>query len=311
MRLLLAFLCLALAAPLRAWDSGGHEIVASIAYAHLNPKAKQAVDQLAAQMHSSRGAYDAITIACWMDDIRDDPAVPDDRKFRSWHYIDIPIDLSAPMPPLEPGSDTALHGNAVQALKRALAVLKGGTDPYIADKPTALAMIEHLVGDIHQPLHCATNFIVVHGNKIDDRGGNLELVHNGPPGDDKFTLHRFWDEAYRARFEESTGNISLEDFKLDDALLADCETALRKSGIVELAPNFDVWAKTSNSIARHLVYPGITSGENPKECRLSSAYVAQARTRAREQLAAAGLRLAALLNQTLGGEVYPPPLWPE
>src|ERR1700743_2827180 len=98
-RTLTALLFLAFtAATLRAWDNGGHEIVDAIACAHLNPKAKQAVDELAAQVRSSRGAYDAITIGCWMDNIRDAPAVPDDRKFRTWHYIDIPIDLNAPRP---------------------------------------------------------------------------------------------------------------------------------------------------------------------------------------------------------------------
>jgi hypothetical protein len=312
MRLLLALLCLALAAPARAWDDGGHKIVDAIAYAHLNPQAKQAVDQLAAQLHASRGAYDAITLGCWMDDIRDDPAVPDVRKFRTWHYIDIPIDLTAPKPPFDPGTDTALHGNAVQGLKRALAVLKGGTDPYIPDKPTALAMIMHLVGDIHQPLHCATSMILVHGRQVDDRGGNLEIVTNGPPGVDNFTLHRFWDQAYRAAFDDSTGNVRIEEFKLDDALLADCDADQRKQGSgspIWREPNFDLWARASNSIARHVVYPGVANSENPKECRLSSAYVAQARMWSRAQLDAAGQRLATLLNETLGGEI-PPPIAP-
>ncbi len=303
---MLALLVIA-AAPLRAWDSGGHEIVDAIACSHLNPKAKQAVDQLAAQLHSSRRGYDAITIGCWMDDIRDDPAVPDDRKFRTWHYIDIPIDPNAPKPSFEPGTDTALHGNAVQALKRALNVLKGGADPYIKDRPTALAIVMHLVGDIHQPLHCATNTIIVHGNAIDDRGGNLEFITNGPPGDTKFNLHRFWDVAYRTTFDESSGLIQIDDFQLNHAQIAECDDDLRKEGSAfAREPHLDIWAETSNSVARHAVYPGLTAGENPKFCRLSSAYVAQARINARALLDMAGLRLATLLNETLGGEIPPP-----
>jgi hypothetical protein len=311
MRLLFALLVLAVA-PLRAWDSGGHQIVDAIAYAQLNPKAKQAVDQLAAQLRGSRGPYDAITIGCWMDDIRDDPAVPDDRKFRSWHYIDIPIDLNAPKPSFDPGTDDALHGNAVQALKRAVAVLKGGADPYIKDQPTALAMVMHLVGDIHQPLHCATNTILVHGNALDDRGGNLEMVSNGPPGDTKFTLHRFWDEAYRATFDDASGTVRIEEFQMSPAQITECDEDLRKEGSANpiwREPNFDLWAKTSNSIARHFVYPGVTAGDNPKHCRVSSAYVAQSRIWARAQLDMAGQRLATLLNETLGDEM-PPPISP-
>jgi hypothetical protein len=306
MRLLLALLVIA-AAPLRAWDSGGHQIVDAIAYAHLNPKAKQAVDQLAAQMHSSRGNYDAITLGCWMDDIRDDPTVPDDRKFRTWHYIDIPIDPNAPRPSFEPGTDDALHGNLVQALKRAVAVLKGGTDPYIKDQPTALAMVMHLVGDIHQPLHCATNTILVHGNAVDDRGGNLELVSNGPPGDAKLTLHRFWDEAYRATFDDASGSIRTEDFQLGPAQITECDDDLRRDKeVIWLEPHFDRWAQTTNSIARYFVYPGLAGGGNSKLCRLSSTHVVQARFGARQQLDLAGKRLATLLNETLGGEIPPP-----
>jgi hypothetical protein len=321
MRLLFALLVLA-AAPLRAWDNGGHQIVDAIAYAHLNPKAKQAVDQLAAQMHSSRGNYDAITLGCWMDDIRDDPAVSDDRKFRTWHYIDIPIDPNAPKPSFDPGTDDVIHGNAVQALKRAVAVLKGGSDPYIKDQATALAMVMHLVGDIHQPLHCATNTILVHGNALDDRGGNLELVSNGPPSDAKFPLHRFWDEAYRATFDETSGDVDTNTrFYTNggrnaafDSLVAEIdrlglptdkanvqadfeEWGLTRNDLVE---NFEGWARESNAVARNLVYPGLINGEDPKHCRLSSAYVNKARECARLELAYAGHKLAVLLNMILG-----------
>ena len=311
MRFLLALLVMA-AAPLRAWDSGGHQIIDAIAYAHLNPKAKQAVDHLAAQLHSARGSYDAITLGCWMDDRRDDPTVPDDRRFRTWHYIDIPIDLNAPKPPFDPGTDDAIHGNAVQALKRAVAVLKGGSDPYIKDQPTALAIVMHLVGDLHQPLHCATSTILVHGNAVDDRGGNLEIVANSPPGETKFPLHRFWDEAYRATFDDASGSVRIEEFQMSPAQITECDEDLRKEGSANpiwREPNFDAWAKTSNSIARHFVYPGLTAGDNPKLCRVSSAYVAQSRIWARAQIDMAGQRLATLLNETIGGEM-PPPISP-
>ena len=303
MRLLLALLVIA-AAPLRAWDAGGHQIVDAIAYAHLNPKAKQAVDQLAAQLHSSHGAYDAITIGCWMDDIRNDPTLADYGRFKSWHYIDIPLDARDPTPDFQPGTDTDVHGNAVQGLKRALVVLKGGTDPYVRDQATALALIEHLVGDIHQPLHCATKYFFSHGERRDDKGGNDEFVVNGAPGDTKFNLHAFWDTAYRASFDDGSGNVVL-DSRVDPAPIA------RAIDHAEITParlevNFDAWARESNALARDVVYPGITATDNAKFCRLGSAYVVQSHDLARRQLALAGLRLAALLNETLGGEIPPP-----
>jgi hypothetical protein len=297
-----------------AWDDGGHEIVAAIAYAHLNPKAKQAVDRLAPQVARPGHPYDFVTLACWMDDLRRDPTLADYGRFKSWHYIDIPIDPRDPMPPFDPGTDNDVRGNAVQALKRALVVLEGGTDPYVRDQPMALALIEHLVGDIHQPLHCATKYFLSHGELRDDHGGNLEFVSNGPPGDTKFNLHAFWDCAYRASFDESTGNVFLDPrFQgtswRDSAMVQDVAATVDHGTFLEdpsNAADFEAWARESNNVARSFVYPGLTPTDNAKFCRLSSAYVAEARVNADDQLQRAGHRLAALLNATLGAATPPP-----
>ena len=314
-RLLVALLCLPLLnSTTRAWDSGGHEIVATIACAHLNAKTRAAVDQLAPRITRAAHPYDAITLACWMDDIRHDQSLADYGKFKSWHYIDIPIDSRDPMPSFAPGTDNEVRGNAVQALKRALVVLKGGSDPYVTSRPMALAMVEHLVGDIHQPLHCATKYFFSHGELRDDKGGNDEFVLNGPPGDDKFNLHAFWDSAWRASFDESTGNVVLDDrfnqvMWLDPATIRDLALSLDhpvSANGDDLATDFDAWARESNAIARDFVYPGITVADNRKYCRLGSSYVAHARDLARQRLALAGLRLAALLNATLGSATPPP-----
>ncbi len=59
-------------------------------------------------------------------------------------------------------------------------------------------------------------------------------------------------------------------------------------------------ARASNKIAHDFVYPGITATDNAKNCRLSSAYVKNARAYAIAQLSEAGIRLAEVLNDTLG-----------
>jgi hypothetical protein len=294
---MLVFL-VSLAATSRAWDSGGHEIIAAIAYAHLNPKARAAVDRLAPQISRPAHPYDPITLACWMDDIRHDQSLADYGKFKSWHYIDLPLDSRDPTPSFEPGNDNEINGDAVQGLKR--------------------ARVEHLVGDIHQPLHCATKYFFSHGEWRDDKGGNDEFVLNGPPGDDKFNLHAFWDSAWRASFDDATGNVVLNGQSnpaadLDSSTLHDLATSLdhaTTSGGEDLAPNFDAWARESNALARAFVYPGITATDNKKYCRLGSTYVAHARGLALKRLALAGHRLAALLNATLGSPTplnVPPP----
>jgi hypothetical protein len=247
-----------------------------------------------------------------MDDIRTDASAPSYGLFKSWHYIDIPIDARDPMPSFEPGADNEIRGDAVQGLKRALVVLKGGTDPYVKDQAMALAIVEHLAGDLHQPLHCATKYFFSRGEWRDDKGGNDEIVVNGPPGDPKFNLHAFWDSAYRVRFDFAHGNVEL-DGRAEaggEALAAALRDAVVDPALI--TTDIDAWARESNGIARDFVYPGLTATDNKKFCRIGSVYAAKARGIARERLELAGLRLARLLNETLGSPVPipPPPSYP-
>jgi hypothetical protein len=62
-----------------------------------------------------------------------------------------------------------------------------------AQAAQALRFVIHFVGDIHQPLHCATR--VSHAHPEGDRGGNLFMVavsdENGSSHPAK--LHGYWD----------------------------------------------------------------------------------------------------------------------
>ena len=308
--------------PLAAWDAEGHELVATMAYDRLNPKAQKAVTQLAHEMENPAQAYDAISLACWMDDLRKNERMPYHGMFLSWHYIDIGIDPGDPQPSFEPGDDNEVHGNVVQALKRAVVVLQGGTDPYIKTKAMACAMVMHLVGDIHQPLHCATKYFISGGGLHNDAGGNKEEVLNGPPdsgfhGDAKFNLHAFWDSAWRASFDEASGCVVLDPRYQDEGVHDPQNVRLLAEALAQQAPppradletHIDQWARESNAIARNFVYRELTVTESKKECRLSSVYVSRANALARQRLVLAAWRLATLLNQTLGvdGPTNPPP----
>ena len=248
---ILVLIAMAAPVPARAWDSGGHELIATMAYSRLNPKAQKAVTDLAREMVNPDQPYDAITLACWMDDLRRNTAMPYHGMFLSWHFIDIGIDPGDPQPSFEPGDDNDVHGDVVQALKRAMVVLRGGTDPYIKTKAMACAMAMHLVGDIHQPLHCATKYFYSYGQERQDNGGNKEGVLNGPPGDRKFNLHAFWDSAWRASFDDYSGCVVLDSRFQEEgrhdpqdvrALAATLEQEPPKSD-VNLDSNFDQWAR--------------------------------------------------------------------
>jgi len=321
LRLLLALLLVGLLpASATAWDAAGHELIATMACDRLNPKALKAMNDLAREMQNPDQPYDAISLACWMDDLRRNPAMPYHGMFLSWHFIDIGLDPGDPRPSFTPGDDNDVHGDVVQALKRAMVVLQGGTDPYVKTKAMACAMVMHLVGDIHQPLHCATKYFISGGQLRNDAGGNKEFVLNGPTGDEKFNLHAFWDSAWRASFDQASGDVVLdpryhEEFQHDPQKVRALASALEQKppGLdADLETNYDAWARESNAIARDFVYPGITATDNKKYCRLSSTYVAKANALARQRLVLVAWRLAILLNDTLGADKpgSPPPSYP-
>lgn len=293
----------------RAWDEGGHEIVATIALGRLNAKARAAVEALAPQMPNAGQPYDPITLACWMDDLRwRDSGLPNAGQFLSWHFVDIGLEPGDPVPSFVPGNDDAVHGNAVQGLKRAMTVLQGGTDPLVTSRAMACAIMMHLVGDIHQPLHASTKYFYSHGREENDRGGNREYVDNAPANEPRMNLHAFWDSAWRASMGPDGRVVLDERFRPgrahDPAEVAGLAAQMAREDApaagTNLQPNFEAWAWESNAVARGFVYPHLTPTESLKYCRLSSSYVAEANQLARQRLVLAAWRLAVVLNETLG-----------
>jgi len=321
---LIACLGIIMALPGRAWDPDGHQIVATIAFDQLNLKARAEVQALAMQVTGPKGKYDPITIACWMDDLRQhDPNLPYHGLFFPWHYVDFGLSSADPRPMLEPGQDNETSGNVVTALKRAMVVLQGGTDPYIKSKAMAYAMIVHLVGDIHQPLHAATAYFQTpSGRWQNDAGGNRVAIVNGPEIEPKYNLHYFWDAAWRASFDEKSGRVVVDlhyenwehhNAKIVKSLAEELEIADKPAPGTSLATDFVAWAEESNQVAREVVYPRLTFTENHREARINAEYVAIANPLARRRITLAGYRLAALLNATLGAgtpgpipQSYPP-----
>ncbi|MDR0534608.1 MAG: S1/P1 nuclease [Verrucomicrobiales bacterium] len=306
----------------KAWDAIGHMLVTNVAAEHLTPLARQKADALAQQIDFPGRSYDFITLACWMDDIRTKREdVPFHGQFTNWHYIDMGVANDDP-----PAEFTAKdlgnpkEGNVVQALNRAVAVLRGGTDPLIKSPAMALAMIEHLVGDIHQPLHCASYYFPDPSSKekSTDQGGNLVIITNSikepAPGQKPrnypthYVLHYFWDAAYKARFKDS--NVVIDPPKDYDSphLLDDVKPYL--FGINDYLPaspvaqqaDFAAWAMETNKLAREKIYGTLPFDPTHKNTSLSAEYVHSSQELARQQIVLAGLRLANLLNQLLDPE---------
>ena len=196
-----------------AWDGTGHMLVAQIAHDRLNDKARARVDALAAQLDNNGAAYNAISIACWPDDIKDrNSKSPFQGQFKPWHYIDIGCLPTDPDVFTHPPALTATNGDVVTALNHCVELIRQKkTDALVPNEAVALALVMHMVGDIHQPLHTTARYNPhpkPDDRYKDDAGGNgVSLANLGDTPWSK-NLHTYWDEAYRRSY--ANGEVKAE-----------------------------------------------------------------------------------------------------
>jgi hypothetical protein len=270
------------------WGAGGHMMTASIAFDLLNPRAKAKVNELlkieidpASETRKSKNFIDA---SHWADDLR--PFAEFD-SLKQLHFVDLPFSTDGTALPADlPGPDTI-----VTALEANVNILKTSTDKNA--QAQALRLIIHFVGDIHQPLHCATR--VSAANHDGDRGGNLfKIKVLGPDGQPRDTnLHSYWDGGI-GTFPRGGPNFAPPPLSEIPAAVA-----LAKKGNPASSPkihlnrptDFQAWADESLGLAQTVAYGGIKEGKVP-----TAAYRAKAVKVARQRVAWGGYRLAALLN---------------
>jgi hypothetical protein len=145
-----------------------------------------------------------------------------------------------------------------------------------------LSWLLHLVGDVHQPLHCTARFsqdpALLHG----DAGGNLASLCALPC---RNNLHSFWDDVL------GTGS------SVTNAATAGAALPTATGPVNDLDAAH--WIQESFDIAKAHVYeaPSISAGGGP--FTLTDDYKAQAKSIATERVALAGARLAKILNDEL------------
>jgi hypothetical protein len=309
--LALTFGCLELSF---GWGAEGHRAVATLAQELISARTQAKVQQLL----NESGDIDLAAASTWADEVREKarpnrPRPKDAEAFNrqfpnnaSWHYINLPL-----------GTDSFvvakkfIHGenNVIFAIEHCIAVLEAPVA--VAEdlsRTQALRLLVHLVGDVHQPLHCGTGFyrlneteppvLVTNPDEIanlpNDRGGN-DLFY-GP----KEELHALWDIGLVAEIADSF------DFRALD-------TVLRKEYLDRSWPptagDYHHWAETwaleSVEVAND-AYAGIrfnsyeTMGDPNSlwiSITLPTGYVEQKAPRAAEQLTKAAVRLAQLLDR--------------
>ncbi len=283
-----------------AWNAAGHRTVAAIAWDAMTPRARaRAVALLLhgparAKLASLRPAEgtDAernralfLNAATWPDLVRNRDQDWTVYNRPAWHYADFYWDVVNGQPHDLPGTgpDSVNAGERIAAFRAALA------DSSVADttKAVDLAWLLHLVGDIHQPLHCSSRVTPEEPLPRGDLGGNRFAL------DDNHNLHAYWDDILEAGVPRQPGEDSIT-YATHNARRIEQEHP--GSSLAGATASRDVaeWEHECLHIVQTVVYDGLRRGAAP-----TVAYQAEAVTVSERQIALAGYRLAALLEEAL------------
>lgn len=272
-----------------AWGDAGHMVVAQIALESLSGTPAQRGAK-AAELNSLAGLiefagrkqYDFATSACWMDDLRDDDAF---ELLRDWHFITLRFFDGIPKRDLP----TPALNNAAMIKSARSMLLDKDSDPR-PRKAYYVAVLTHLIGDLHQPLHCSTRYTV--SRPDGDFGGNsFKITVRGRESN----LHSFWDAAggfFEAKpFSRPLGAAGRRQLRDHAASImarfprSDFGDELKESDPFE-------WAEDSHHIAKENAYEGINEGATPDD-----PYVKKVRELSPKRMALAGYRLAQILDE--------------
>lgn len=257
------------------WSGPGHMTIADIAWNHLNPGAKAAVAKIF-NCDPSQAKSEFIHAATWPDENRT-------KETAKWHYIDYYFRLDGKPTGLTPAPE-----NVVWALNKFTPVLSDSSATP-DQKLEALRYVEHFVGDITQPLHCAS--LVSDAHPDGDKGGNDFAIeseseakaagHRKP-----YNLHSLWDQV--------AGDFKFSKNWTDSDSDQWAKTIEENAKPISKTDSDDpkVWSLESKTIAMAFAYRTV-EGETPKP-----EYFTELKLIAHQRLYVAGMRLARVLNKS-------------
>lgn len=297
-----------------AWDDTGHKITAYIAWQRMTPAVRETVIKILnkAPEDSQIGTFympfgsqhlDArkrdyfMLMATWADIIRDRSFETRYKKYHqgTWHYSDSfwtrkdgKIEyLKAP----EEG------GKALEIIVDYDRLIR--SDAADDRKAVAIAWLEHLVGDIHQPLHSSAR--VTDTEAKGDQGGNLFLLTpQDTPRDKQENLHWFWDSIVVRNFPNTNDECDIDFIEpLAQSFMKKFPFDKLQSRLAMANP--EAWAKESLTAAQNDVF----SEELKRFETPSDKYRRHAYNVAEERLALAGYRMGELFNQAFAPAAAP------
>lgn len=308
--ILLTLICL-FAINAFAWDDVGHKIAAYIGWQTMTPAARQRAfelltrapedSQLAAFYIKYGPRSDEVKqreffmlAATWPDMVRDDKFPVRSGKYHhpTWHYSDTYWrSTGTGIEILRPGER---DGFALEKIAEYIALEGSGAGD--AEKALGVAWLEHLIGDIHQPLHTSARVTDLEPNG-DHGAGLFSLTPKDAASADKLDLHWFWDSVLVR---------TVPNTKMSDPCDADyIENMARK--FMKMYPysklkaglhsdDTEVWRKEGFEIATTRVFPAtLKRNELP-----ALKYRLMARDIAEKRLALAGYRMGEIFNRIFG-----------
>ncbi|MBK9214525.1 MAG: S1/P1 nuclease [Chloracidobacterium sp.] len=288
-----------------SWDNVGHEISAYIAWQRMAPEVRERVVKIlldaaedsdiptfyvsyGSQSEEARKRQYFMMIATWADVVRDRTFEVRYRKYHksNWHYSDsfwtIKDGKIESLPP--PGDG----GKALEKLSEYSDLLTSSATA--SQKAVAIAWIEHIIGDLHQPLH--TSARVTETESKGDQGGNLFLLTpQGTPRNAQKNLHSFWDSIV-------VHSIPNSDDLCDSTYVEPIARKILKKYPYEklqarlAAGKFADWTAESLKISQTEVF----SADLVRFREPSDKYRKKALKISEERLALAGYRMAELFN---------------
>jgi S1/P1 nuclease len=300
----------AVSISLSAFGDSGHRIIGAVAALHL--KNTRALTEATSILRPGETLADA---SVWADRIKDALYEDEDTPLMrlnhpshdSYHFTNVPLQAEQ----YSLAATGARPTDIVQMIRECIRVLKAAAPQPAASALTrrqALRLLAHLVGDLHQPLHVGNAFIGSSGplrfvapvgpsGWRATQGGNLLLYG----ADLRFNLHSYWDTH--------AVNLTMGQEDVDSVaarLVAEIHPTSRWNGLGSVDSWPAQWATESLAIAKE-AHRGImlVSYLGPDETKralhrwsieLPQDYDARARPIVRQQLAAGGYRLAAILK---------------
>lgn len=205
------------------------------------------------------------SIASWADEVR-----PQRKESTTWHYINIPLNAAR--------GDWKQYcpatGCVVGIIPQLQAKLRDRALPD-AERAEALKFLVHFVGDMHQPLHTGDN---------GDRGGNdVQAVFFDRPTN----LHSVWDTPILELAERRQPDLKA---RLGRPAGYWERRRLRKGTLED-------WAWEARDVSRNVAYAKLPAA---RPAVLGEDYFQLARPAVEGQIRRGGVRLARILNETLG-----------